>query len=53
MRGVSGFGFMTWIACIGNVLIFKGTMALKAFGIDLKQREETPGQRLDLHIFSI
>lgn len=53
MKGVSDFGFMSWIACIGNVLIFKGTMALKALYIDLKQRKEISSQRLDLQIYTV
>lgn len=52
MKVVSRFGFMTYMVCIGNVLIFKCTMALKVIVIVLKKRNETPGQRLDLHIYA-
>lgn len=62
MKDVSGFGFMTWIAYIGNVPIFKCTMALKATGywvkitwywLKIKKRKENSGQRLELHICTL
>lgn len=52
MKGLSEFGFMTCTACIGNVLIFKHTMAVKALDIDFKKRLD-PSQRLDLHTCTV
>lgn len=52
MKGLSDFRFITCTACTGNVLIFKHTMAVKAFDIDFKKRLD-PSQRLDLHICTV